>query len=132
MAIINGRRIQVPPSGITGQHLIQQVNPGPGRRPVIQQGLAFRPIQSGYRSEEHTSELQSHLNLVCRLLLEKKENRAVRLARDIVVWLIITVNDEPQEVIMPLYDMCAMIDGWCLETIYRVRQLSACSDRECM
>jgi len=48
MAIINGRRIQVPPSGITGQKLIQQVNPGPGRRPVIQQGMAFRPVQSGY------------------------------------------------------------------------------------
>src|SRR5260370_4450829 len=30
----------------------------------------------GYaRSEEHTSELQSHLNLVCRLLLEKKKKR---------------------------------------------------------
>src|SRR5260370_10961371 len=28
------------------------------------------------RSEEHTSELQSHLNLVCRLLLEKKNNRS--------------------------------------------------------
>src|SRR5260370_31136248 len=28
---------------------------------------------SGWRSEEHTSELQSHLNLVCRLLLEKKK-----------------------------------------------------------
>src|SRR5260370_38081290 len=28
----------------------------------------------GARSEEHTSELQSHLNLVCRLLLEKKNN----------------------------------------------------------
>src|SRR5207237_8101833 len=27
-----------------------------------------------FRSEEHTSELQSHLNLVCRLLLEKKKN----------------------------------------------------------
>src|SRR5260370_5367659 len=27
-----------------------------------------------WRSEEHTSELQSHLNLVCRLLLEKKKN----------------------------------------------------------
>src|SRR5438477_2121982 len=26
-----------------------------------------------YRSEEHTSELQSHVNLVCRLLLEKKK-----------------------------------------------------------
>src|SRR5260370_25422119 len=30
------------------------------------------------RSEEHTSELQSHLNLVCRLLLEKK-NEAIKL-----------------------------------------------------
>src|SRR5260370_26568346 len=29
--------------------------------------------RSGGRSEEHTSELQSHLNLVCRLLLEKKK-----------------------------------------------------------
>src|SRR5207244_10997692 len=48
MAIINGRRIQVPPAGITGQDLIQQMNPGLGRRPVIQQGLAFRPIQTGY------------------------------------------------------------------------------------
>src|SRR6266571_9243486 len=28
----------------------------------------------GWRSEEHTSELQSHVNLVCRLLLEKKNN----------------------------------------------------------
>src|SRR5690242_21295174 len=27
---------------------------------------------STHRSEEHTSELQSHVNLVCRLLLEKK------------------------------------------------------------
>src|SRR5260370_18292022 len=27
------------------------------------------------RSEEHTSELQSHLNLVCRLLLEKKKRK---------------------------------------------------------
>src|SRR5260370_26015934 len=27
------------------------------------------------RSEEHTSELQSHLNLVCRLLLEKKKSK---------------------------------------------------------
>src|SRR4030066_2437307 len=34
--------------------------PGPGAR---------------WRSEEHTSELQSHLNLVCRLLLEKKKTQ---------------------------------------------------------
>src|SRR5260370_4557282 len=32
------------------------------------------------RSEEHTSELQSHLNLVCRLLLEKKKQICRALA----------------------------------------------------
>src|SRR5438477_6917501 len=30
------------------------------------------------RSEEHTSELQSHVNIVCRLLLEKKKKRIYR------------------------------------------------------
>src|SRR5260370_30484783 len=30
---------------------------------------------SSHRSEEHTSELQSHLNIVCRLLLEKKKKK---------------------------------------------------------
>src|SRR2546430_13518183 len=33
-------------------------------------------VQLDYRSEEHTSELQSQSNLVCRLLLEKKKNQA--------------------------------------------------------
>src|SRR5256885_11270249 len=32
-------------------------------------------VSVGDRSEEHTSELQSPCNLVCRLLLEKKNNR---------------------------------------------------------
>src|SRR5690242_21575265 len=31
----------------------------------------------GERSEEHTSELQSHVNLVCRLLLEKKKKISI-------------------------------------------------------
>src|SRR5260370_21511173 len=40
---------------------------------VDQQRLpALRIAEQVDRSEEHTSELQSHLNLVCRLLLEKK------------------------------------------------------------
>src|SRR5260370_26709543 len=39
-------------------------------------------VRCGNRSEEHTSELQSHLNLVCRLLLEKKKIRQ-RHASDI-------------------------------------------------
>src|ERR1022692_5268230 len=34
---------------------------------------AARSIRWRYRSEEHTSELQSPCNLVCRLLLEKKQ-----------------------------------------------------------
>src|SRR5260370_6268312 len=35
--------------------------------------LALGPLPSAVRSEEHTSELQSHLNLVCRLLPAKKK-----------------------------------------------------------
>src|SRR5260221_10753912 len=36
---------------------------------------------AAYRSEEHTSELQSHSDLVCRLLLEKKKKDANRTLR---------------------------------------------------
>src|SRR2546427_4041285 len=35
---------------------------------------SFFLVRIGRRSEEHTSELQSQSNLVCRLLLEKKKN----------------------------------------------------------
>src|SRR5687768_17702186 len=38
-------------------------------------GFAPRNRSAPERSEEHTSELQSRLHLVCRLLLEKKKNR---------------------------------------------------------
>src|SRR5260370_31226200 len=40
-------------------------------RALVRSGAAI-PGCEIFRSEEHTSELQSHLNLVCRLLLEKK------------------------------------------------------------
>src|SRR2546422_2634001 len=42
----------------------------------VLQGLAssLRALSFDARSEEHTSELQSRLHLVCRLLLEKKKN----------------------------------------------------------
>ena len=43
---------------------------------VILHVFYFILLGRGYaRSEEHTSELQSRTNLVCRLLLEKKKNR---------------------------------------------------------
>src|SRR5260370_9917814 len=41
------------------------------RSPGFRHTDEFQPRK--LRSEEHTSELQSHLNLVCRLLLEKKK-----------------------------------------------------------
>src|SRR2546430_5450239 len=37
-------------------------------------------IRSDFRSEEHTSELQSQSNLVCRLLLEKKKKKTYPIA----------------------------------------------------
>src|SRR5690606_41789430 len=39
------------------------------------------PLLDGLRSEEHTSELQSRENLVCRLLLEKKK-RKIKMRND--------------------------------------------------
>src|SRR5260370_11549997 len=40
---------------------------------VASKHAGFAPVGPQQRSEEHTSELQSHLNLVCRLLLENKK-----------------------------------------------------------
>src|SRR2546430_3072823 len=63
---------------------------GPGRG----DGLAARPDlpdagrRRGTRSEEHTSELQSQSNLVCRLLLEKKKkNMTQQMTFDAVTLL---------------------------------------------
>src|SRR2546426_3913892 len=44
-------------------------------RQLIQSGYYIRAGREAFRSEEHTSELQSPCNLVCRLLLEKKKRR---------------------------------------------------------
>src|SRR4051812_49987284 len=54
---------------------------GPGRGATQRPRRAHQPTAPdrrphlGQRSEEHTSELQSHVNLVCRLLLEKKKKK---------------------------------------------------------
>src|SRR5256885_10130946 len=44
--------------------------------------LLVRDVGTGLRSEEHTSELQSPCNLVCRLLLEKKKISTTQLEYD--------------------------------------------------
>src|SRR2546422_3613861 len=49
-----------------------------GTAEVAHVGEAVVALHVGHRSEEHTSELQSRLHLVCRLLLEKKKNKFTR------------------------------------------------------
>src|SRR5260370_25226876 len=70
-----------------GRRVVQGNEVGAGAESVCDDGsLRFRhcfDARAGgrrfrVRSEEHTSELQSHLNLVCRLLLEKKKNEKDR------------------------------------------------------
>src|SRR5437868_9918044 len=48
--------------------------------------VSFGSCSAGSRSEEHTSELQSRFDLVCRLLLEKKKKYTV------IVYIIATPN----------------------------------------
>src|SRR5438093_10132016 len=48
-----------------------------------------------FRSEEHTSELQSLTNLVCRLLLEKKKNRKYIHIFSILINKITAFTNEP-------------------------------------
>src|SRR2546422_5738227 len=58
------------------------------------------------RSEEHTSELQSRLHLVCRLLLEKKKKKY-----DLLTWM----NHEPELKIT--HTRHAAIDGKSVSTV---------------
>src|SRR5260370_8017320 len=55
------------PVHLRGRHLFLRQARQPGQAVVL--------VEERDRSEEHTSELQSHLNLVCRLLLEKKKTQ---------------------------------------------------------
>src|SRR5438874_8953461 len=61
---------------VATQTLRFQVTDGSARYPVVFHGLppdTFNDSVEVVRSEEHTSELQSRRDLVCRLLLEKKK-----------------------------------------------------------
>src|SRR2546430_12321679 len=69
-------------SGDPGETLRSHIGDGSHFRACCGQGwTGSHTLDTGYakideRSEEHTSELQSQSNLVCRLLLEKKKNSA--------------------------------------------------------
>src|SRR2546430_12170011 len=69
--------------------------------------------RSAYRSEEHTSELQSQSNLVCRLLLEKKNNRARSnhvVCPETVVWC--TPQGDDAQDLSVLRRVVAAADYW--------------------
>src|SRR5207237_10446398 len=59
-------------SGVVSIRTSRFETPSCGRADQGEKGRSSAPA---CRSEEHTSELQSHLNLVCRLLLEKKKKK---------------------------------------------------------
>src|SRR6266478_3964988 len=63
-----------------GQRSVASPPPAPARGdPRLHRAVPLEPPgpPSRERSEEHTSELQSQSNLVCRLLLEKKNNKKI-------------------------------------------------------
>src|SRR2546422_2340183 len=62
----------VVPSGALAQPVTINAKTAGGTGNAVE----FKPV--GLRSEEHTSELQSRLHLVCRLLLEKKKKQSPR------------------------------------------------------
>src|SRR5256885_12271207 len=62
-------------------------------RPTAPSSRARR-LPSCRRSEEHTSELQSPCNLVCRLLLEKKKNDSHSLSLPIVTSPQVTMTNQ--------------------------------------
>src|SRR5260370_4256426 len=64
-----------PHAGPTGESVPSSSATNKGREPLPRFGLCRSRLVNPWRSEEHTSELQSHLNLVCRLLLEKKKKK---------------------------------------------------------
>src|SRR5260370_29099674 len=71
-----------------------------GRGPDLLRPLRGRgqhvehPVRAA-RSEEHTSELQSHLNLVCRLLLEKKKKTKHYARRKLLHMSMVVNTDSP-------------------------------------
>src|SRR2546430_12043420 len=64
---------------VLAQHLEHPALTGQELVPLEHRGVPLPRGRLEHRSEEHTSELQSQSNLVCRLLLEKKK-AAIRCA----------------------------------------------------
>src|SRR2546429_6147537 len=66
------RRCDCPEDLTNMQKLVQQLLRLDDQAATLNVAVTAAILRRGMRSEEHTSELQSRLHLVCRLLLEKK------------------------------------------------------------
>src|SRR5262249_56995223 len=75
--------------------LFRSVAPGPGGQRHLRLPGRGRPGRA-CRSEEHTSELQSLTNLVCRLLLEKKKKEERMHTQPVQTWLATSDTDRAQ------------------------------------
>src|SRR5260370_5667640 len=60
--------------------------------PAMATKIWSQPRNDWLRSEEHTSELQSHLNLVCRLLLEKKKKKTKQIKSSFSITKMIAIT----------------------------------------
>src|SRR5437763_3488739 len=80
--------------------LLRAVAEAPGARSLDEaRGYPRLGGGSGLRSEEHTSELQSPMYLVCRLLLEKKKNKLIP-----IIWEFTHVVTFASEVLSDIID----------------------------
>src|SRR6266571_3224768 len=95
------------PCGLAPLHT-REVPPTNSALPLSPETASHNRLPPGkHRSEEHTSELQSHVNLVCRLLLEKKKYLACGAWMDLL--LLGGYNAEIQSSLW-LFDMVWALD----------------------
>src|SRR5438270_6719241 len=77
--VMPGLKVMMPVGAAGVPPQVQNVSPWPAAAlPVVARIPTAVGILATTRSEEHTSELQSQSNLVCRLLLEKKKKKKTK------------------------------------------------------
>src|SRR5438270_1303245 len=67
------------PTGTMGNQIAIKIHTRHGQEIICEERAHIINLESATRSEEHTSELQSQSNLVCRLLLEKKKKKKMKI-----------------------------------------------------
>src|SRR5438105_12925011 len=77
-SVLDAARGRMPAYVDTGLNIVHVDDVAAGHLSALERGGDIVDV----RSEEHTSELQSRVDLVCRLLLEKKKKKSLRRVKD--------------------------------------------------